>query len=367
MTMGQTADSRLPRVDAARRKKVLNDVLKGVSRSFYLTLRILPKSLREPIGLAYLLARAADTIADRRTGSPGKRLESLLALRSQVAGPADLAVLEGLVSETMEAVSTPKERALFASLVDSFALLGSLDADDCEHVRWVVTTLTHGMELDLTTFPSTDQGAAGGEQGSLLALATAEDLDRYTYLVAGCVGEFWTKIAAAHEPSLKEWDVVAMSTTGVRFGKALQMTNVLRDVPRDLRMGRCYLPADLLAAAGLTPDDLLDSENEDRARPVFAELVRTALGHFDAAEDYLLAIPRRSVRMRLACLWPLLLGLATLARVVRSGKWLDPDSTIKVSRRWVYRMIIISLPTVVSNSLLRLWIRNLRRKVLSAS
>ena len=67
--------------------------------------------------------------------------------------------------------------------------------------------------------------------------------------------------------------------------------------------------------------------------------MQTALGHFDAAEEYLLAVPRRSVRLRLACLWPLLLGLATLARVARGGTWLDPDTTVKVSRGWVYRMM----------------------------
>ncbi len=94
--------------------------------------------------------------------------------------------------------------------------------------------------------------------------------------------------------------------------------------------------------------------------------MQTALGHFQAAEEYLTAIPRRSVRLRLACLWPLLLGLATLARLARGGKWLDPDSTTKVSRRWVYRMMLLSLPAVSSNTLLRIWVRRLRRQVEAA-
>ena len=111
------------------------------------------------------------------------------------------------------------------------------------------------------------------------------------------------------------------------------------------------------------PRDLLDPENEGRARPILVSWMQTALGHFDAAEEYLLAVPRRSVRLRLACLWPLLLGLATLARVARGGTWLDPDTTVKVSRGWVYRMMALSLPAVCSNSLLRRWIRSLRRQV----
>ena len=364
--MAQTTTPALPTVDAARRDQVLKGVLKGVSRSFYLTIRILPKNLREPVGLAYLLARAADTIADQRTGRragfPGERLESLLTLRTQVSGPANLRVLQDLASQTMEGTSSPQEQELFTSLADAFSLLESLDSGDREQVRWVVATLIRGMEMDLTIFSSGGFGPAA-DSGGLASMATADDLDRYNYLVAGCVGEFCTNVTAAHDASLKGWDIEHMSETGIRFGKALQLTNVLRDVPRDLRMGRCYLPADELAAAGLAPEDLLDPENERRARTVLVPWVRTALDHFDAAEEYLLSVPRRSVRLRLACLWPLLLGLATLARVACSGKWLDPETTVKVSRRWVYRMMALSLSAVCSNHLLRFWIKGFRRQV----
>ena len=344
----------LPSIDAARRNRLLKDVLKGVSRSFYLTLRILPKPLREPIGLAYLLARTADTIADRRQA--GARLEALVAFRAQVAGPADSGVLEDITSNSLDSESSREEQALFESLVDSFALLESLEAADQEQVRRVVITLTKGMEMDLTVFPDADSGA-------LAALPNGADLDRYTYLVAGCVGEFWTAVTAAHTPSLKGLDLAEMSELGVRFGKALQLTNALRDIPGDLRHGRCYLPADELTAAGLSPEDLLDPASEERAREVLVPWMRTALEHFEAAEEYLLAIPRRSVRLRLACLWPLILGLGTLARLARSGKWLDSDSTVKVSRIWVYRMMLMSFPTVCSNRDLHRWIRGFRRQV----
>ena len=349
-----TTPGGLPSIDAVRRNRLLKDVLKGVSRSFYLTLRILPKPLREPIGLAYLLARTADTIADRRQA--GARLEALVAFRAQVAGPADSGVLEDITSNSLDSESSREEQALFESLVDSFALLESLDAADQEQVRRVVITLTEGIEMDLTVFPDADSGA-------LAALPNGADLDRYTYLVAGCVGEFWTAVTAAHTPSLKGLDLAEMSELGVRFGKALQLTNALRDLPGDLRNGRCNLPADELEAAGLSPEDLLDSASEERAREVLVPWMRTALEHFEAAEEYLLAIPRRSVRLRLACLWPLILGLGTLARLARSGKWLDSDSTVKVSRIWVYRMMLMSFPTVCSNRGLRRWIRGFRRQV----
>ncbi len=359
--MSQTTSGGLPGVTAKSRNRILKSVLKGVSRSFYLTLRVLPKNLREPIGLAYLLARAADTIADRKhSGLRGSRLEGLLTLRAQVAGSADLAILQELAAKSVDTLSSPKDRALFSSLVESFSMLESMNPFDRGQVRWVVGTLTEGMEMDLSVFQ-------GQDARHLTAFATAADLDRYAYLVAGCVGEFWTNVTAAHEPSLSHWDTAEMSSKGVRFGKGLQLTNVLRDIPGDLRMGRCYLPADELAASGLTPEDLLDQSNEELARQVLVPWVQTALGHFEAAEEYLLAIPRRSVRLRLACLWPLLLGLATLARLASSNNWLDRDAEIKVSRRLVYRMMLKSLFFVRSDRLLRRWIGRLRRQVESAT
>ena len=334
------------------------DILKGVSRSFYLTIRVLPLGMRQPVAVAYLLARAADTIADSRALPPRERLEKLLAFRAQVEGPASKEEISGIVSGVREQGdgASPAEIALLGCVQSVFAELDALPECDRLHVRSVVVTLTRGMELDLTTFPSEDSGMVA-------ALGTPEDLDCYTYLVAGCVGGFWTSVAMAHQPRLSRWDAERMSALGVRFGKALQLTNVLRDVPRDLRNGRCYLPEPDLALAGLTPDDLLDPANSACARPVLAPWIRVALEHFDAAEAYLLATPRRCLRLRLAVLWPILLGLATLETLARNETWLDPDRPSRVRRRWVYGMMARSLLAASSDTLLRSWIRRLRRKV----
>src|SRR6201996_7297104 len=81
------------------RAVLLGPLLKSVSRSFYLTLRVLPKGMRDPVGLAYLLARAADTIADTSLISPGKRMELLLSLRNQVNGLPDREALARIKTE----------------------------------------------------------------------------------------------------------------------------------------------------------------------------------------------------------------------------------------------------------------------------
>ncbi len=344
---------------ATNRRRLLGDVLRDVSRSFYLTIRVLPRSLREPIGLAYLLARAADTISDTRSLPPQSRLERLREFRQQLRGPADMSALAGVTAGLSKGTSTAAERTLLGSLKDVFSLVEGLADQDRERVRSVVLTLTSGMESDLIIFPAE-------YSGGVAALTSGDELDRYIYLVAGCVGEFWTQVTAAHEPRLRDWDLEEMSSEAVRFGKALQLTNVLRDVPGDLRIGRCYLPADQLAALDLTPDDLLDPTCGTRARPVLVSWIETALDHYDAAERYLIAVPRRCVRLRLAVLWPVLLGLATLAVLARNQQWLDPFRPSKISRRWVYLMMARSCPAVTSHTILRGWIRELRQRVQAA-
>ena len=335
-------------VTERERREMLTALLRGVSRSFYLTLRALPGSVRGQIGLAYLLARTADTIADTATLPPDERLARLLAFRAQMQG--------GEASWTPPEADDAAERRLLEAAPRALALLDETTEADRARIRSVVTTLTEGMEMDLRTFPQ-------GEPGALVALPDRTALDRYIYLVAGCVGEFWTEMTMAHDPALRHWDAEASSAAGVRFGKALQLTNVLRDAPRDLRKGRCYLPTDELAALGLAPSDLLQPEASERAWPAVAALVRLALEHYEAAESYILAIPRRALRLRLAALWPALIGLRTLEALARNPRWLDPAQPAKISRGAVYRIMARSLVVAPSNTAVRGWMRGLRRKV----
>lgn len=340
------------------RNRLLTEVLKSVSRSFYLSIRILPRGMREPVAVAYLLARAADTIADTRALPPPRRLEKLLAFRSLVESGGSRQSIAEVVAE----IDTPSdgvsagERTLLGYADSLLLLLDGLPGADRKRVSKVVVTLTRGMELDLASFPAEDSGKVG-------ALESPEQLDGYTYLVAGCAGEFWTQVAVAHEPRLAWWNAEDMAAAGVQFGKALQLTNVLRDVPKDLRIGRCYLPAEELAASGLEPQDLLEPANSDRARTVLVPWIRTALEHFEAAEAYILATPRSCARLRLAALWPVLLGLATLGELALNDQWLDPDRPSRVRRRWVYGMMARSVVAVRSDTLVRRWIHGLRRRV----
>jgi farnesyl-diphosphate farnesyltransferase len=133
-----------------------------------------------------------------------------------------------------------------------------------------------------------------------------------------------------------------MARLGMRFGQGLQLTNILRDVAADLRIGRCYLPRPDLLRLGLAPEELLDPAIRPRLSPLIDELVQVALDCYADGWAYTLAIPRRETRLRLACAWPLLIGLATLTRIRRSPALLDPTVAVKIGRSEVYAILVRS-------------------------
>jgi len=334
---------------------LLNAILKRVSRSFYLSLKILPKSLRLPIGLAYLFARAADTIADTFLISRDQRLKYLELFRSEFQDDEPSRICE--VKEALiGAQKVSGEHALLVHLDGCFRLYRGLDGGDQERIKRLILTLTQGMIMDLTAFP-------GENEERLVALETRADLDRYTYYVAGCVGEFWTDMHLAHRSSLQSWDAKVRKQQAVRFGQGLQMTNILRDLPRDFRLGRCYLPMEDLASLKVKPEELLDPQAIVRIRTLLQDLLALTLDHYSEGWAYTLAIPRRETRMRLACAWPLLIGLKTLALVERAENLLDPSTTVKIPRSAVYGILLQSALLVYSDRGLKGYYQRLRRTV----
>ncbi len=233
-------------------------LLKRVSRSFDLTLRLLPGPVRETIALGYLLARLSDTHAD--------------------------------------GASSEAERELLGREPEILAWLAA--ASDRWEIEEVWTTIREGQQFDMERFSGVDPTPL-----------TEEELDRYIYLVAGCVGEFWTKVCAKHLPGFSRRPIPEMQVLGVRFGKGLQLVNILRDRQSDAALNRVYVPDERLAASW--------------------ELARAYL---DSAEEYSRALTFR--RLRAACALPFLMGRETLDLVAA-----DPArSGAKISRsrvRWL--------------------------------
>jgi farnesyl-diphosphate farnesyltransferase len=322
------------------KQELLRDLLKQVSRLFYTTLVVVPADVRDQVSLAYLFARAADTIADTELIDRPRRLDLLGQLKAQfVSDQISWTQVRDLQQAVAPIQENSAERILLERLEDCLKLFQTFSPDDRRRIQRLMTTLTQGMEMDLVVFPGTSAK-------DLTILKTLDDLDRYTYYVAGCVGEFWTDLMCAHRTALASWKVREMSEVGVRFGKGLQLTNIVKDIAHDLQKGRCYVPAPMLAEAGLTGRDLLDQRNRARFQPVLRELVRMAVAHLDQGWLYTLSIPRYETRLRLSCMWPILSAGESLKLIMNSPDLLNPAVKVKIPRSKVYQIMALTTSTV---------------------
>ena len=320
----------------------LDEILEGTSRSFFLSLGKLPSKIRSQVGLLYLLARTSDTIADSEKGSTSDRLALLKQYGGYVQGTEES--LPDL-SELAAIQRNPAEGRLLEVVESSVACLGRFSDEDQERIRRCLEIIISGQTLDLERFSDADSG-------NMVSLQDDSELDDYAYRVAGSVGEFWTSVSLGHLFKLGDEDERRMYELSVRFGKALQMINIMRDIPEDLAMGRCYIPAPALSEIGLTPTDLLDQGNIERFMPLYSRYLDLTTSHLEAAIDYIEMLPHSQFRLRGACMLPVLIAYRTLGRL-REGNVLDPSDRIKISRdeiKDVLKQVAVAVPFPGSGS-----------------
>lgn len=312
-------------------------LLQSVSRSFYLTLRALPPPLREPIGLAYLLARATDTIADTTEIAASTRLTILPALGRVIAGSEHFSAIASPLRDFAAHQQNAAERNLIENLGPCIERLEAMLPADRQDIRALLQTIVRGQTLDLERFSEPSSNPQ--------SLRAAADLDEYTYLVAGCVGEFWTKLGERHLQPFADRPAAEMMMLGVAYGKGLQLINILRDRGADLQAGRGYLPADELTAA-----------NEEN---VFARWLSKAESQISSGIDYSSALT--TWRMRFATALPALIGARTLA-LLRAATPEARKRKIKVSRAAIRRLLFAGSLAAISPLALRVLFQRLQRE-----
>jgi farnesyl-diphosphate farnesyltransferase len=291
-------------------------LLSHVSRSFDLSIRLLPKALQAPVAIGYLLARATDTVADT-TALPLNERQVLLDLMTQTIAAQDISAEESheLSRQTRAFAAQqtdPHERALMQALPQCLPLLRTLSPDDQASVRQVLGHITRGQQLDMIRFGP-----------GLQALQTEAELADYTWLVAGCVGEFWTELCGRHLPGYSLLPQAEMLRIGREYGMGLQRLNIVRDAGVDLPTGRCYWPEETLRQAGLTPELLAQAAQTPDAVTLhaLAPLYTQWLDHTQAqlADGMRYALALKPLRLRLASALPALIGARTVALLRQAG------------------------------------------------
>jgi farnesyl-diphosphate farnesyltransferase len=292
------------------------NLLRQVSRSFDLSIRLLPPVLQAPVAVGYLLARATDTVADT-TALPLAERQILLDLMTQTIAAQDISAEESRelsrLTQAFAAQQTdPHERALMQALPQCLPLLHTLPADDQASVRQVLGHITRGQQLDMTRFGP-----------GLQALQTEAELADYTWLVAGCVGEFWTELCGRHLPGYSHLPQAEMMRIGREYGMGLQRLNIIRDAGADLANGRCYWPEESLALAGLNPAMLAQTAQTSDAdclhalAPLYTQWLDRTQTQLADGLRYALAL--KPLRLRLSSALPALIGVRTLVLLRQAG------------------------------------------------
>lgn len=275
----------------------LDTLLKEVSRSFYLSLRFLPSAARGYLSLAYLLARATDTIADCESAGPASFRHDLLTrwpTQENTDFFNEIATLQ---------VDHPGEQRLLQRLPEIFIALEKTESTGREFIQKVLGYILQGQKQDLLKFPG--------------AFTTSDELEEYTFLVAGCVGEFWSEILAWKIPRWSNASNSEMIALGKRYGQGLQLVNILRDAEQDATNGRTYLPG---------PGSL--AERRARWIPVAREWL-------ESGRTYVSKL--RGWRLRFTADLPRQLGIATLDTISTSS------GRAKISRSQVRKIFLRSL------------------------
>ena len=296
-------------------------LLKSVSRSFYLSLRFLPGPMREPVSLGYLIARFSDTLADAPGLAETERLAWLEELRLIVQGSREgFAKDPGAIAACL---SHEGERVLVTRADELIHAYRSLAPAPREHLFEVLLTILHGQIWDLRAFGD-----------GPFACRTGDDLLRYTYWVAGSVGEFWTKTAftVLGEHFAAPDQATAMLMSGRKLGQALQLTNILRDLHEDLPRGRCYLPADELKAVGWSGEGMPAAEVIE---PVFEKWIGVCRGFLEEADTYVKEV--HDPRVRFCTRLPRLLAGKTVDLLAEAGAERVMRERIKIPRSEVFK------------------------------
>ena len=230
---------------------------------------------------------------------------------------------EGLLLKNVEAV---------VSRIEGFS-----DSDQ-EAIRSCLGIIISGQILDLNRFSLTEEDIASIEKD--------DELDDYAYRVAGSVGEFWTRMSLAHLFKIDSEKEKAIFEKGVRFGKSLQMINILRDIPSDLSLGRCYIPRKSLEKHTLSPRDLLDKSKMESFRPLYDEYLDLTSEYLESAIQYIEMIPHSQFRLRGSCMLPVIIGKRTVS-LLRGRNVLDRKDRIKIDRseiKEVVKQVVMAVP-----------------------
>lgn len=328
------------KTDDIEEKRFQEYLLKGVSRTFALTIPQLPDNLCYAVTNAYLLCRAVDTIEDEPNIEASLKREFCNRFIEVVKGNEDPDKFGRDLSPLLSEYTIPLEHELIDNISRVINITHSLDQTQRKALERCIAIMAEGMAF------YQDNHSGNG-------LEDLRKMDRYCYYVAGVVGEMLTELFCHHNEEMNTRKNELMELA-VSFGQGLQMTNILKDMWEDLERSACWLPRSIFKQNGYDLSKIHDKQNNNPGfEQGLVELIGIAHSHLKNAFNYTLMIPREESGIREFCLWAIGMAILTLQKINRNRSFTNGHQ-VKISRKSVKMIILASHYSVKNDRILKI-------------
>ncbi len=330
--------------------------LEKVSRTFTMSIRILPPNLRNYVGHSYIICRFLDTIEDAKNLTVSKKHEALdLAIKSirNYKNIDEAAHSESYFTELSKTIQSDKEWDIVL-LKNSKKIFESLFTFP-ENIIEIIQTWTIEMAEGMKKY-------AFGEDKPEVSLKNKDEFEEYTYYVAGTVGKLLSDLYTQKNYYMSEKTEKILKENDIQFGKALQYVNILKDSREDIEEERCFIPLSLLEKYDITTETMFKKENLASLEKVYGELIIDAKKYLKNATLYIKTIPLWNWRIRLFCIWPVSLAYKTLNYVEKNiYRLTEDDKSLKISKKDAKRTIFYSSLGIFSNYYLKKYLERIEK------
>ena len=293
-------------------------ILSSVSRTFALTIPLLPATIEKVVGNTYLLCRIVDTIEDAAELNPQTKQKLSQFFLDAVLGKMPV---EFFVEPSLKALNdygNQDELDLIAHTPTVLRILHTCSQDDRAAVGRCVSIMSEGM-----SYFHGKQTQAG--------LQNLQEFEKYCYVVAGVVGELLTTIFSNHSAEFAK-RIKGHEELAIAFGQALQMTNILKDSPEDRARGVSWKPAGM---------------NQEQLLKIAYEKLQDSL-------NYILLIPKGDLGIRRFCFLAFGLAVMTLSKIAKQKEFSD-KAEVKLSRGTVMTFYGFTKFAVTSDVLMKVF------------
>ena len=276
-------------------------ILGSVSRTFALTIPLLPPAIEVVVGNTYLLCRIVDTIEDAAELVPAEKQRLSKLFLEATLGTIPVASFVSSCLDALRGYSNVDELDLIAHTPTVLRILHTFPDRDQAAINRCVSIMSDGM-----SHFHNRQTQAG--------LKDLAEFEKYCYVVAGVVGELLTDIFSHYSPEFAK-RIQGHEQLAIAFGQALQMTNILKDSPEDHARGVSWKPAQMSQA----------------------ELLKIAHKKLQDSMSYIILLPENEIGMRRFCFLAFGLAVMTLEKIA-DRKEFSNRSEMKLSRNsvWIF-------------------------------